>query len=119
MNYFRPEEFKCKCGKCSGGSMDAGLVSKLNEARHLAQVPFNITSAYRCAAHNERVGGKPNSAHLRGLAVDISFKDNTHAFAILQALINVGFVRIGYNQKHSFFHVDADKSLPQKVFFNY
>lgn len=33
MNYFKPEEFKCKCGKCDGGSMDAALVSKLNEAR--------------------------------------------------------------------------------------
>lgn len=26
MNYFKPEEFKCKCGKCDGGSMDAALV---------------------------------------------------------------------------------------------
>lgn len=119
MNYFKPEEFKCKCGKCDGGSMDAAFVEKLNQARHLAQIPFVITSAFRCEQHNKNVGGKPNSAHLRGKAVDLKFKDSQSAFKILQALISVGFNRVGYNQKNSFFHVDNDSTLPQNVFFDY
>lgn len=99
--------------------MDAAFVDKLNQARHLAQTPFVITSAYRCAAHNKAVGGKPNSAHLRGLAVDIKFSNGVQAFAVLHSLLAVGFVRVGYNQKHGFFHVDSDPTLPQKVFFDY
>lgn len=119
MDYFKPEEFKCKCGKCDGGKMDAVFVDKLNQARYLAQVPFVITSAYRCAVHNKAVGGKPNSAHLRGLAVDIKFNNSVQAFAILHSLLVAGFLRVGYNQKHGFFHVDSDPTLPQKVFFDY
>lgn len=119
MNYFRPEEFKCKCGKCSGGSMDADLVSKLNEARRLAQVPFVITSAYRCAAHNKAIGGAKNSAHTRGNAVDIKIPNSNIAFRVIKSLMDVGFTRIGYNQKHLFIHVDNDKTLPQEVFFDY
>ena len=33
-------------------------------------VPIKITSAYRCAALNAAVGGKANSDHVRGKAVD-------------------------------------------------
>lgn len=119
MNYFKPEEFKCKCGTCNGGKMDADFLAKLNAAREKAGVPFVITSGYRCIPHNAAVGGKPNSAHTRGLAVDIKFSSGSQAFAILQSLLAAGFVRIGYNQRHSFFHVDSDPSLPQKVFFDY
>ncbi len=119
MDYFKPEEFKCKCSKCDGGKMDADFVDKLNKARYLAQTAFVITSAYRCEAHNKAVGGKPDSAHLRGKAVDIKFASSAQSFKIAQALFAAGFNRIGYNQKHSFFHVDNDGSLPQNVFFNY
>lgn len=119
MNYFRQEEFKCKCGKCDGGAMNPEFLAKLNQARHLAKVPFIITSGYRCSAHNKAVGGKPNSAHTRGLAADIKFDNGTQAFAILHGLLAAGFVRVGYNQKHGFFHVDSDPTLPQQVFFDY
>ncbi len=119
MSYFTQKEFQCKCGKCDGGSMDADFVDKLNQARHLAQTSFVITSAYRCEAHNKNVGGKPDSAHLRGKAVDIKFASSAQSYKILKALLEVGFNRVGYNQKHSFYHVDNDSTLPQNVFFNY
>lgn len=119
MKYFKLEEFKCKCGKCDGGTMDPGTLARLDEARDLANTPFVVTSGYRCVAHNKAVGGKPNSAHTRGLAVDIKFSNGVQAFAILHALLAVGFVRVGYNQKHGFFHVDSDPTLPQNVFFDY
>ena len=51
--------------------MDKNFLQKLDRARDVAGVPFIITSAYRCEQHNKNVGGKPNSAHLRGYAVDI------------------------------------------------
>lgn len=119
MNYFKPEEFKCKCGKCDGGKMNDDFIDLLNKARHAAQTAFVITSGYRCEAHNKAVRGEPNSAHTRGFAVDIKFSNGVQAFAILHALLAVGFVRVGYNQKHGFFHVDSDPTLPQSVFFDY
>ena len=119
MNYFKPEEFRCKCGKCDGGSMDAALVKNLNEARRLAQVPFVITSAYRCKTHNKAIGGAENSAHTRGHAVDIRIPTSGIAYHVIKSLLDVGFTRIGYNSKHSFIHVDNDPSLPPNVFFDY
>jgi zinc D-Ala-D-Ala carboxypeptidase len=119
MIYFKPEEFKCKCGTCDGGIMDDHFVKKLTEARKLANIPFKITSGYRCTTHNKKEGGKSNSAHLRGLAVDIKLKNSNAAFHIISSLLAIGFKRVGYNQKHMFVHVDDDPSLPQHVFFNY
>ena len=52
-------------------NMDVDFLAKLDEAREYAGIPFVINSAYRSPEHNARIGGKPNSSHLRGLAVDI------------------------------------------------
>jgi uncharacterized protein YcbK (DUF882 family) len=119
MNYFKPEDFKCKCGQCDGGSMDAVFLEDLFKARELAQTPYVITSAYRCKEHNRKVGGKENSAHLRGRAVDIKLPTSQSAFKVIKSLMDVGFVRIGYNSKYHFVHVDNDPTLPQGVFFDY
>lgn len=119
MKYFNLKEFKCQCGTCDGGEMSAELLAKLDKAREIAGIPFVVTSGFRCIPHNAAVGGKPNSAHTRGLAVDIGFATSSQAMAILRSFVAVGFNRIGYNSKRKFFHVDVDTSLPQNVFFDY
>ena len=53
-------------------NMDKNFLIKLDEAREYAQIPFTINSAWRSIEDNKRVGGKPNSSHLKGLAVDIN-----------------------------------------------
>ena len=118
---FEMKDFACKCGKCGKGymQMEDELLDKLFEARRLANVPFIINSAFRCVAHNTAVGGKPDSAHLRGYAVDIRYANSNQKFEMIAALIKVGFTRIGDNVTHSFIHVDCDPSLPQRVFFKY
>jgi len=99
------------------GNMDANFLHKLDKARDLAGMPFIINSAYRSPEHNAKIGGRPNSSHLKGLAVDISVKDSRTRFIIVDALIKVGFNRIGIAK--SFIHVDLDIDKSNKVIWTY
>lgn len=121
MQYFKPEEFVCKCGKCGKGfnEMKPSTLAKLRIARSKAGVIFIINSAFRCEDHNRKVGGKSNSAHLRGYAVDLKVVNSRDAMKILKSLLDAGFNRIGYNSRYKFFHVDDDPTLPAEVFFDY
>lgn len=116
MKYFKPEEFKCKCG-CDRNEMMPTTLEKLDKARELAGVPFKITSGYRCEAHNKVVGGKSESAHTQGYAVDIEASMSPSRYAILKALLAVGFTRIGIGK--TFIHADDAPMLPQKVIWEY
>lgn len=98
-------------------NMNVNFLAKLDEAREIAEIPFIINSAYRTKEHNKKVGGKPNSSHLRGLAVDIKATDSRTRFLVLQALISVGFNRIGIAK--TFIHVDDDESKSKEVAWLY
>lgn len=97
--------------------MDKTFLLKLDEARELAGIPFIINSAFRTPEHNAKIGGKPNSSHLRGLAVDIKATDSRTRFLILNALIHVGFTRIGIAD--TFIHVDLSLDKSQQVIWIY
>lgn len=117
MRHFNPSEFTCKCG-CGLNNINDELVNMLDNARELAGVSFIVTSGCRCGEHNKKVGGKPDSSHLSGLAVDIAAPIEKR-YAILAALINVGFERIGISFNGNFIHVDIDKSKPAPRVFGY
>jgi uncharacterized protein YcbK (DUF882 family) len=112
MGYFTRKECACKCG-CGLSEMSTWLITPLNKAREIAGIPFKVNSAHRCKEHNADVGGKPNSAHLTGQAIDIAFTNKRERFLILKGLIMAGFNRIGIYD--TFFHVDVDKTKDQEV----
>ncbi len=114
IKYFDSWEFADSVGKCW---ISQELVHKLDTARELAGVPFTITSACRNADQNEAVGGKPNSAHIDGLAVDIAVSNSYVRFKIQKALFEVGFLRIG--NREDFIHVDVDTSKDPEVSWVY
>jgi uncharacterized protein YcbK (DUF882 family) len=97
-------------------NMDVDFLAKLDEAREYANIPFIINSAYRSPSHPESVK-RPTSSHIKGLAVDISAKDSRQRFLILDALISVGFSRIGI--AGTFIHVDLDLDKSQNVIWTY
>ena len=116
--HFTPAEFKCQCGKCSGG-VKTTLIEMLDDARDMAKVPFVITSGYRCEAHNAARGASPTSSHILGLAADIAAPTSHHASLVMRRLVRYGFERIGWSQEKKFIHCDIDTEKPQRVLFGY
>lgn len=104
--YFTPEEV---------AGLQPALMDRLVEARKLAMTPFVITSGYRTPERNAIVGGAPNSAHTRGLAVDLSAHDSVTRFKIVKSLFDAGFTRIVLYAGDGHIHVDCDDTLPQGV----
>jgi len=117
MRYFNYWEFDSPDKKDTGKLMNATLLSMLDEARHIAQIPFKINSGYRTTKRNMQVGGKINSSHLKGLAVDISCTDSRSRSIILSALKDVSFNRVGIAK--SFIHVDIDDTKSANVTWVY
>lgn len=110
MKYFKLDEFACSCG-CGRheGKMDDQFLFMLDDARGLCGIPFKITSGYRCPAYNKTVGGKKNSAHLKGLAADLSVPNDEARILMVQALLDAGFERFGIGK--NFIHADNSQTL--------
>ena len=112
VEHFKKEEFECKCG-CGQNNISDELVLLLEIARKKAGVPFVINCGCRCEKHNKEVGGVEDSAHTKGLAVDISIRDDESRFIIVSALLSQGFKRVLLYD--TFIHVDMDLSKPNPL----
>ena len=117
LEYFELSEFDSPDEKGSGAKMDQKFLIKLDSARYLANEPFKINSGYRTPKRNEKVKGRLNSSHLKGLACDIKVTNSKQRFKIVEALMLVGFNRIGIAD--TFIHVDDDTSKVQGVIWTY
>ena len=67
---FRVREFRCQDGS-DPVFIDDDLVAILQQIRDHFGKAVTITSAYRTASHNKKVGGATYSQHLYGTAADI------------------------------------------------
>jgi zinc D-Ala-D-Ala carboxypeptidase len=117
MIHFKIEEFEDKTAPGSGSKMQPRFLQMIDNARTIAGVPFRINSGYRTPEHNAKVGGKKDSAHVKGFAADIATTDARNRSIILTALIKAGFTRIGIGK--TYLHADCDDSLPQNVMWDY
>ena len=97
-------------------NMDKKFLFVLDEAREFAGIPFIINSAYRSPEHPLSIKN-PSSSHIKGLAVDIKATDSATRFKIVEALVSVGFTRIGIAD--TFIHVDLDLDKTQNVIWTY
>ena len=89
LKYFTKDEFKCDGVNCFN-KMNPELLTMIDDAREIADVPFTITSSWRSKAFNQEV---------------------------INGLISAGFTRIGIAK--TFIHADCDMTLPQEVMFLY
>ena len=67
---FSLREMTCKC-RCGLVIVQMQLLKSLDAVRKDCDQPIIVRSWTRCKNHNKRVGGKRNSYHLYGKAVDI------------------------------------------------
>lgn len=106
MKYFKLEEFACK--HCGEVKMNNKFLDMLDDARGLANIPFGITSGYRCPIHNANVGSTSTN-HVNGVAADITCTSSINRIKIVTALIKTGFKRIGIYK--NFIHADINDEV--------
>jgi uncharacterized protein YcbK (DUF882 family) len=106
--HFNSSEFECSCTKCVDQFIEQDLIDKLEKVRELYGKPIVITSGYRCPDHNKAVGGKNNSTHMSGMAVDICPKLLTlDDLDLLYDVCYDIFDNIGDGRSKKFIHVDT------------
>ena len=122
MRYFTLDEFDSPDLPGSGAFMQDEFLEKLDAARGYAEVPFRITSGFRTPSYQQDLKKRgykvsETSAHLDGWAADISATTSNRRWKIIEALIYVGFNRIGVAD--SFVHVDMDPGKAQNCLWLY
>ncbi len=112
---FRVKEFRSRDG-ADKILVDEKLVKLLQKMRDKFG-EITISSAYRTAAYNRKVGGVSNSQHLYGLAADVTIKDKGKLSEAAQYAEKIGFSGVGLDDKYqNFLHLDTRKN---KSFFRY
>jgi hypothetical protein len=79
----------------------------LQEARNRLGKPIRITSAYRDAAYNRKIGGVPNSTHVQFNALDLVTDKPAALYLLLLDLRREGLFKGGLGLYRSFVHLDS------------
>lgn len=84
------------------------VVHLLDPIRERFATPIIVTSGYRCEKVNKMVGGKDNSQHRKGEAVDFYFEGfdrKEMAAAFFEIAENFDFDQLIYYKKKGFIHI--------------
>lgn len=115
--YFSPSEFKHCTPACDISKMNPAFLERLDALREFVGIPLVLNSAYRSKSYEKAHGRTGNSAHTRGLAVDIRCNASATRYRLVAGALVCGFKRIGIGK--SYIHLDVDESLPQGVIWHY
>lgn len=105
---FDADEFACPCKdiECQRHGMSLDFVLYLQHVRMSSDIPFKITSGYRCLAYNAKIGGTARSKHTLGIAADISVEDlDVSEKKMIFLILSSAFSGVGLYDKH--IHVDT------------
>lgn len=108
LKYFNIYEKGMPCPCCGESKMNIDSMLRIDRARMIAGVRFNINSGYRCPKYNQNFvnpkTGKPSSNHPSGQSFDIKCTDGPTRGKMLKGLYKAGFKRIGIRK--DFIHAD-------------
>ena len=110
--HFRVREFRCHDGS-DPVFIDSALVELLEQLRAHFGKPVTITSGYRTASHNAKVGGSRSSQHLLGRAADIQVQDTdplavaAYAESLMPGWGGVGRYPVKAGRAKGWVHVDT------------
>jgi uncharacterized protein YcbK (DUF882 family) len=76
------------------------------------------TSGLRSPEHNASVGGVPDSAHLKGMALDLACLDDKSRYWIVYWAFMAGVKRVGIATDHVHLDIDYSKMTPCMFFDN-
>jgi uncharacterized protein YcbK (DUF882 family) len=93
--------------------MSIAFVALLDAIRDRLGRPMKIVSGYRTVKHNQDVGGRVNSAHLRGFAADVFCREAAFRYALIESALQIGVKRFEIGP--TWVHMDVDPNLPQDV----
>lgn len=94
------------------------LWNLLDKMREECGFPFIINSGLRTKEENDKLkDSASDSAHLSGLAVDISIKDSIKRYKLVQVALNNGINRLGIAD--TFIHIDISPTHPKNVIWLY
>lgn len=114
---FTIEELQCKCG-CKR-LPEESFIHKLQMLRLKCGFPFVISSGFRCSAYNATLlGAHPESAHTKGLAVDIdnSNIDSDRLWHLMKYATELDFNGIEISTAH--IHLDMKDRGHKKMWIN-
>ena len=115
--YFLESEFQRCSPACSLQDMKQSTMTKLDSARDIAGIPLVMTCAFRSSAWDRAKGRTGTGAHTTGYAVDIKCLSDATRWRVVNALIAVGFRRIGVAK--TFIHADNSPNHAQEVVWLY
>src|SRR3990172_10272454 len=93
LRYFKPDEFD------HSDKMRLYLLRILDELREVLKKPIKIVSDFRTQEENDNLSKSvKNSAHLKGLAVDIACPDSGSRYELLEAIYKIPIFRFGINK---------------------
>lgn len=115
--YFAEAEFRRCSPACSLQDMEQNFMDLLDKVRRRAGIPLVISCAFRSREWDLARGRSGNSAHTKGLGIDIVANSSATRMKIVSAALDVGIRRIGIGK--GFVHLDIDESLPCDVMWHY
>lgn len=111
IQWFRREEFRCRCGGkyCDGfpAEPERKLVELAEAVRTHFGKPAVLSSGLRCQRHNGACGGVANSRHLTGRAMDFRV-DGVDSTTVISYVLSCPGVRYAYQIDDNYVHMDIE-----------
>lgn len=110
IRYFKRWEFSCHCGGkyCNGFPAEPvqKLVKVADRVREHFGAPATVSSGIRCEKHNAKVGGRANSRHKLGKAMDFCIRGRSAA-EVLAYVQKQPEIRYAYAIDSAYVHMDV------------